>query len=47
MGWDAFEALAADRPMPVYAIGGLARADSAEARRRGAHGVALLSAAFA
>jgi len=47
MGWDAFEALAADRPMPVYAIGGLARADCAEARRRGAHGVALLSAAFA
>ena len=47
MGWDAFEALAADRPMPVYAIGGLARADGAEARRRGAHGVALLSAAFA
>jgi 8-oxo-dGTP diphosphatase len=47
MGWDAFEALAAGRPMPVYAIGGLTRADLAEARRRGAHGVALLSAAFA
>lgn len=46
LGWAAFEALAADRPMPVYAIGGLARADLTEARRRGAHGVALLSAAF-
>jgi 8-oxo-dGTP diphosphatase len=47
MGWEAFAALAADRPMPVYAIGGLTRADAPEARRRGAHGVALLSAAFA
>jgi len=46
LGWDGFAALARDRPMPVYAIGGLARADLPEARRRGAHGVALLSAAF-
>jgi 8-oxo-dGTP diphosphatase len=47
LGWDAFARLALDRPMPVYAIGGLTRADLAEARRRGAHGVALLGAAFA
>ena len=47
LGWDGFAALARDRPMPVYAIGGLARTDLAEARRRGAHGVALLSRAFA
>ena len=46
IGWDAFAALVADRPMPVYAIGGLSRADLGEARKRGAHGVALLSAAF-
>jgi 8-oxo-dGTP diphosphatase len=46
MGWDEFATLVADRPMPVYAIGGLGRADLPEARRRGAHGVALLSAAF-
>jgi 8-oxo-dGTP diphosphatase len=46
IGWDGFAALALGRPMPVYAIGGLARADLAEARRHGAHGVALLSAAF-
>lgn len=45
--WKGFETLAAGRPMPVYAIGGLARADLAEAKRHGAHGVALLSAAFA
>jgi 8-oxo-dGTP diphosphatase len=46
MGWDEFERLAAERPMPIYAIGGLKRADLPEARRRGAHGVALLGAAF-
>jgi 8-oxo-dGTP diphosphatase len=46
MGWPAFEALALGRPMPIYAIGGLSRADLAEARRHGAHGVALLGAAF-
>jgi 8-oxo-dGTP diphosphatase len=47
MGWEGFAALAHDRPMPIYGIGGLTRADLPEARRRGAHGVALLSAAFA
>ena len=46
LGWERFAALARDRPMPVLAIGGLARSDLAEARRHGAHGVALLSAAF-
>jgi 8-oxo-dGTP diphosphatase len=47
LGWERFAALARDRPMPVYAIGGLTRADLEEARRHGAHGVALRSAAFA
>jgi 8-oxo-dGTP diphosphatase len=47
LGWDRFADLARERAMPIYAIGGLVRADLAEARRRGAHGVALLSAAFA
>jgi 8-oxo-dGTP diphosphatase len=46
LGWERFAELARDRPMPVFAIGGLKRADLAEARRHGAHGVALLSAAF-
>ena len=46
LGWDRFEELVRDRPMPVYAIGGLTRLDLDEARRRGAHGVALLGAAF-
>jgi 8-oxo-dGTP diphosphatase len=46
LGWEKFEALVKGLPMPVYAIGGLRRADLPEARRRGAHGVAVLSAAF-
>ncbi|HEX6634082.1 MAG TPA: Nudix family hydrolase [Usitatibacter sp.] len=46
LGWARFAELVHDRPMPVYAIGGLAREDLAEARRHGAHGVALLSAAL-
>ena len=46
LGWDRFEALIRERSMPCYAIGGLTRADLAEAKRRGAHGVALRGAAF-
>jgi 8-oxo-dGTP diphosphatase len=46
LGWERFAALVRDRPMPAYAIGGLARADLREARMHGAHGVALRSAAF-
>ena len=46
LGWQRFEELVRDRPMPAYAIGGLTRADLATARRHGAHGVALLRAAF-
>jgi 8-oxo-dGTP diphosphatase len=47
IGWDAFAVLVQGLPMPVYAIGGLTRGELAEARRHGAHGVALRSAAFA
>jgi 8-oxo-dGTP diphosphatase len=46
LGWDAFAALVKDCPLPAYAIGGLTRAELAEAKRHGAHGVALRSAAF-
>ena len=46
LGWTGFAALAKDCPLPAYAIGGLTRADLAEAKRHGAHGVALRSAAF-
>ncbi|MGZ5110815.1 MAG: Nudix family hydrolase [Usitatibacter sp.] len=46
LGWERFGQLVRQRPMPSYAIGGLTRNDLPEARRHGAHGVALLSAAF-
>ena len=46
LGWEGFERLVRDQPMPAYAIGGLARADLPLARRHGAHGVALLAKAF-
>jgi 8-oxo-dGTP diphosphatase len=46
LGWDGFARLARDRPMPIYAIGGLGRKDLPEAKRHAAHGVALLSGAF-
>jgi 8-oxo-dGTP diphosphatase len=46
LGWPRFAELARNRPMPIFAIGGLKRSDFAEARRRGAHGIALLSGAF-
>ena len=47
LGWEGFAALVRGCPLPAYAIGGLTRADLAEAKRRGAHGVALRTAAFA
>ena len=46
LGWERFAQLVRDRPMPAYAIGGLARADLPRAREHGAHGVALLANAF-
>ena len=47
LGWEGFARLVRDQPMPAYAIGGLSRGDLETARRHGAHGVALLSKAFA
>lgn len=47
LGWAEFAALVRGCPLPAYAIGGLTRADLGEAKRHGAHGVALMSAAFA
>lgn len=46
LGWDVFSALAATAPMPVYGLGGLSAADLERARDHGAHGVALLRAAW-
>src|SRR5512139_2390281 len=46
LGWDAFAALAAASPIPVYGLGGLGRDDVALAQSHGAHGVALLRGAW-
>ncbi len=46
LGWETFARLAAGLPLPVYALGGLAAGDLETAREHGAHGVALLRAAW-
>jgi 8-oxo-dGTP diphosphatase len=42
IGWQRFAALAEGASIPVYAIGGVTRADLADAWRAGAHGVAMI-----
>jgi len=46
LGWERFAEIAADCSIPVYAIGGLTRADLAAAWRGGAHGVAMIRGAW-
>jgi 8-oxo-dGTP diphosphatase len=46
LGWTAFTELVAATALPVYAIGGMSPRDLQSAMRSGAHGVALLSAAW-
>lgn len=46
LGWAGFEQLIMDLPMPVYALGGLRPEDLSIAWRHGAHGVALMRAAW-
>jgi 8-oxo-dGTP diphosphatase len=46
MGWKAFGELVRGASIPVYAIGGLARADLDDAWRAGAHGVAMIRGAW-
>ena len=47
LGWEKFKQLTSDASIPVYAIGGLTCADLDEARRAGAHGVAMIRGAWA
>ena len=42
LGWSGFSALVDPIPLPVYALGGLALADLAEATRHGAQGIAAI-----
>ncbi len=46
MGWAAFGSLAADYPLPIFALGGLAREDKEAAWQAGAHGIAAIRAAW-
>ncbi len=45
-GWEGFAAIAAQTPLPIYALGGLGPADLPVAIAHGAHGVALRRAAW-
>ncbi|MCC6212666.1 MAG: Nudix family hydrolase [Burkholderiales bacterium] len=42
LGWEGFRRIAEGASIPVYAIGGLAPEDLDEARRAGAHGLAMI-----
>ena len=46
LGWDGFRRIADGASIPVYAIGGLRPADLHDARRAGAHGLAMISGAW-
>ena len=47
LGWQKFAELIRDYPLPVYALGGLARADLETAWDAGAHGIAMMRGAWA
>lgn len=42
IGWQAFSQLAMDKPMPIYALGGIKSGELATAWQHGAHGIAML-----
>jgi 8-oxo-dGTP diphosphatase len=46
LGWEKFAQIARGAAIPVYAIGGLTRADMEEAWRAGAHGLAMIRGAW-
>jgi len=46
LGWERFAAIVRGTTIPVYAIGGLTRADLEDAWRAGAHGVAMIRGAW-
>ena len=46
LGWERFAELARGSTIPVYAIGGLTRADMEDAWRAGAHGLAMIRGAW-
>jgi 8-oxo-dGTP diphosphatase len=46
LGWDGFRRIAEGASIPVYAIGGMRPSDLDNARRAGAHGLAMISGAW-
>jgi 8-oxo-dGTP diphosphatase len=46
IGWDTFERLVQQSGVPVFAIGGLVRADREDAMTHGAHGLAMIRGAW-
>lgn len=46
LGWESFAHIARGASLPVYAIGGLTRADLEDAWRAGAHGLAMIRGAW-
>ena len=46
LGWEQFAQIARGTTLPVYAIGGLTSADLPDAWRAGAHGIAMIRAAW-
>ena len=46
LGWDGFRRIAEGASIPVYALGGLRHDDLDEARRAGAHGLAMISGSW-
>jgi 8-oxo-dGTP diphosphatase len=46
LGWGGFQRIAERASIPVYAIGGLTRADLEDAWRAGAHGLAMIRGAW-
>jgi 8-oxo-dGTP diphosphatase len=46
LGWPVLADAVVDLPMPVYALGGMQEADLASAWKQGAHGVAMMRAAW-
>jgi 8-oxo-dGTP diphosphatase len=46
LGWARFEEIARHAAIPLYAIGGVTRADMEDAWRAGAHGLAMIRGAW-
>lgn len=46
LGWEHFEQLARNMPMPIYALGGIQKVDLMKAWQHGAHGIAMQRGAW-